>query len=97
MSNEKIESKNETPQIVHKHLLKKQLTYSCGMKLNIDDVDNKNMNNKLYRSQEVENLTAKQEQENEMLNQDADALNYKSHLKRTSEHESLQNSEVNNE
>jgi hypothetical protein len=75
--------------------LKKQLTYSCGMKLdNVDDKFNEK-SNKLHRCQEVENLTEKQELETEMENQDSDALHSKTHLKRTCEFENL--NEINND
>ena len=101
MSNEntsnKVESKNKTPQINHKHLLKKQLTYSCGMKLDDDNNSNNKNYNKLHRSQEVENLTEKQEQESELLNQDITASNFKTNLKRTVEHENLNTNETNND
>ena len=76
---------------VHK-ALKKQITYSYGMKLDniINPLDNESDVNKLHRCKEVENLTEQQEQENEILNNDIEsALHSRTHLKRTSEIENL--------
>lgn len=88
----------------HPKHLKKQITYSCGMKLDnlmkpqkneiLDDnsdntINMLNSDNRLHRCKEVENLAEQQEHEIEIFNQDLDALHSKTHLKRTEECEDL--------
>ena len=100
MSNDAANETRQNKANQQKCVLKKQMTYSFGMKLDAtDSIDksNANVDNKLHRCEEVENLTVKQEEENELMNQDIDALHFKTHLKRTPDVENLNNSEIINE
>ena len=97
MANEqnKINSATSTQIVINNpKSLKKQMTYSWGMKLENAVNNSADVSNKIHRCQEVEDLTEKLEHENEMLNQDLDALHCKTHLKRTAEFENL--NEMNN-